>query len=188
MTRTSTDPASSRLFDHHHVWRLTDGTLAPAAALLADAARLTYGAFSAVIGIANGGRIPAACIAALLEAPLYDVRARHNLTDAVYTQATGQVGVDLASLPDGNRLHGQVLLIDDICGSGATLRTVHAALTATDADIHLVTATLCRNEGADFTPDLWLWNVRDWVTFPWETPHPYLTTDDLPLPARVQRG
>jgi hypothetical protein len=76
------------------------------AGLPADAARHTFGTLSAVVGIANGGRQPAARIAVLLETLLPIVGARHNPTDAPYTQSTARVEVDPASIPDADGLRG----------------------------------------------------------------------------------
>jgi hypoxanthine phosphoribosyltransferase len=174
-----------RVFDHTHLWRLSDSALDQAVTLLATAAATDFGRFASVIGVAEGGRIPATRIAAQLGIPIAIVRARHNPTDATYTPASGNVWCD----PDGLAPAGQVLVVDDICGSGATLRTVVTALTERSAPgARLVTATLCRNAGAATTPDLWVWDdLRDWVVFPWETQPPTGPTADLPMPTRARR-
>jgi hypoxanthine phosphoribosyltransferase len=79
-----------------------------------------------------------------------------------------------------------VLLVDDICGSGATFSTVSAVLNGLWKPTLLRTAVLCRNLGAGYTPDSWIWDVADWVCFPWE-PHPGQATQPLPLPVGVDR-
>ena len=43
-------------------------------------------------------------------------------------------------------------------------------------------AALCRNAGSAVIPDLWIWTVRDWVTFPWERVAPAPATTPLPFP------
>jgi hypoxanthine phosphoribosyltransferase len=107
---------------------------------------------------------------------MYQVAARHNPTDAVYTQATGRISLNLSALETalaGARLLGPVLLVDDICGTAATLDAVLPELTPHLAPGAVVrTAVLCRNTGAARDPDLWLWTVQDWVCFPWEPPPP----------------
>ncbi|MFD0432111.1 phosphoribosyltransferase [Streptomyces zhihengii] len=84
------------------------------------------GEVSIVIAVANGGTIPGAGLAGRLTVPRH-IHAKHNRTDAIHTQATGNVAV---AFPDGfpDALSGQVLLVDDICGSGATFDAVTAAL------------------------------------------------------------
>ncbi len=44
-----------------------------------------------------------------------------------------------------------------------------------------LTAVLCLNTGATARPDLWLWEVTDWVNFPWEHA-PETTVPLVPLP------
>lgn len=129
---------------------------------------------AATIGIANGGLAPARDIARQLLAPTYQVTARHNPTDAAYTQTTGIVTYDLGPLDlglSGRQLAGAVLVVDDICGSGATFTTLLPALAQRlghGAELH--TVALCRNAGSSINPDLWVWTVDDWVAFPWERP------------------
>jgi hypoxanthine phosphoribosyltransferase len=176
---------TARVFDRVHLWRLSEPALDQAVSLLAHAAATDFGPFTSVLGIAEGGRTPAIRIAAHLDIPVAIVRARHNPTDAAYTPASGQVWYDLDRLAPA----GQVLVVDDICGSGATLDTVVTALTERAApDTRLVTATLCRNAGATTTPDLWVWDdLRDWVVFPWETQPDDTLMTDLPTPTSVCR-
>src|SRR5262249_24585544 len=123
--------------------------------------------------------------AASLVVPAGPPLARHNDTDTVRLPATGRVRVDATSLPPGSR-RGRVLLVDDICGSGATLRTVSAVLSGVWKPTLLRTAVLCRNAGAGYQPGSWIWAVAAWVCFPWE-PHPGTATAPLALPVGVDR-
>jgi hypoxanthine phosphoribosyltransferase len=129
---------------------------------------------AATIGIANGGLAPARDIAQQLLVPTHQVTARHNPTDAPYTQATGIVTYDLGPFDTafpGRQPAGTVLIVDDICGSGATFITLLPALAhrlGPNAELH--TVALCRNAGSSINPDLWVWTVDDWVAFPWERP------------------
>ncbi|MGI5213820.1 phosphoribosyltransferase [Plantactinospora sp. CA-290183] len=137
-----------------------------------------------VVGIERGGRELAALVAELMAVPPGFVRARHNDSDEVEVQATGQVHVDIETierLPQADR----ILVVDDICGSGATLRAVTAAITGLRAPSAIRTAVLCRNAGADFAPDCWVWDVCDWVHFPWER-DAGRPTEPLPVPERVR--
>ncbi|MFJ9547874.1 phosphoribosyltransferase [Streptomyces erythrochromogenes] len=151
-----------------------------AAAIAAD------GKVSIVIAVANGGTIPGAGLAARLAVPLAHVHAKHNRTDAIHTQATGDVAV---AFPDGfpDALSGRVLLVDDICGSGATFTALTTALEPRlTPGAHIKTVALCRNEGADRAPDWAAYTVDDWVVFPWETPPAGIELVALPSPAPLK--
>ncbi|MGH3693468.1 MAG: phosphoribosyltransferase [Pseudonocardiaceae bacterium] len=174
MTGPYTAPA--RIFSHRRILELTPQEYLAAVRLLAEAAQRRHGPVSAVIGIANGGLPPAQALGQLLEVPVYRIDARHNPTDAPYTQATGHVIHNtrrLTSALAGRRLAGRILLVDDICGTGATFYTLRPAVhryLAPGATVH--TVALCRNIGGILDPDLWLWTVDDWVRFPWEPAPP----------------
>ncbi|MCI0690145.1 MAG: phosphoribosyltransferase domain-containing protein, partial [Sporichthyaceae bacterium] len=94
----------------------------------------------------------------------------------------------LSTALNGDLLGGQVLLVDDIYGTGATVDALRPALASHLAPTTLVrTVVLCRNVGATTDPDLWLWTVDDWVRFPWEPVPPGTSVvEDLPVPAVVQ--
>ncbi len=173
----------ARIFDRSHLWVASETGVADATHLVAAAASARHGPIAEVIGIAEGGRTPAAAIAAHLDVPVRIVQARHNPTPAPYTQATGWVSCDVDGIPAGG-LHGSVLLVDDICGTGATLAAVAGALAT--PGLRLISCVLCLNAGALITPDLWVWEVRDWVVFPWEAvPNTPLARVDLPIPTEV---
>ncbi len=183
--------APQRMFAHRRILRVTPDAYLMGMQLLAEAVRLRLGPATAVIGVANGGLPPAQALGKLLAAPVYQVDARHNSTDALYTQATGRVTYDvqrLASALAGRQLAERVLLVDDICGTGATFHALRPALAsylAAGATVH--TVVLCRNAGADRDPDLWLWTVDDWVRFPWEAALPSnAVVENLAVPGQVQ--
>lgn len=172
-------------------WRMSAEHATTAADMLADEANRRYGSsITAVIGIANGGIPPALAIADHLEVSEYHrVTARHNASDDTYMEATGRVSYDLGDLIRAlgdRRLTGTILLVDDICGSGATFEALRPAISAhTTPDAQLITVVLCRNAGADRSPDLWIWSVEDWVVFPWEQP-PLGPCRLLPTPEAVR--
>lgn len=169
----------ARVFDSTGVLRLDQGTLHVGIKVLAVA--LAVAPPDVVIGVARGGTRLAHNLAAHLSRPVVTVRASHNHDDAVRQQATGIVHLNVTAATDLD--HGlRVLLCDDIYGTGATLRAVSAALDALIAPRQIQTVTLCRNDGATDHPDLWLWDVRDWVVFPWEPPPPASQTRTLPPP------
>ncbi len=182
---------AARTFARRRILQVTPEAYLTAIRLLAQAAQLRHGPVTAVIGVAQGGLAPAQELGALLAAPVYRVDAQHNPTNALYTQASGHVSCDvrrLAATLAGRRLAGRMLLVDDICGTGATfhaLRPVLDAYLARGATIH--TAALCRNAGAVHDPDLWLWTVDDWVRFPWEPAPPTgMAVENLVVAGPVQ--
>ncbi|WP_052682167.1 phosphoribosyltransferase [Saccharothrix sp. ST-888] len=155
-----------------------------AARLLAESTIGAEPAVTAVIGIANGGVKPATVAADFLKVPLYVASARHNASDQPWQQATGQVTV---TLPDDlpPLFTRRVLLVDDIAGSGATFLAVAQALHGRlSAGAVLQTVALCRNAGCTDGPDRWIWDVDDWVVFPWEAPHSG-PVRAMPAPRRV---
>lgn len=174
----------ARVFDSTRVLRLDEDTLHAGIEVLA--ATLAVAPPDVVIGVARGATRLAHALAARLGRPVVMVRASHNHDDVVRQQATGIVNLDVTAATDLD--HGlRVLLCDDICGTGATLQAVSAALDALIAPRQIQTVTLCRNEGATEHPDLWLWDVRDWVVFPWEPTPPTNQTRALPPPCHARR-
>jgi uncharacterized protein len=175
-----------RVFEHRRLWQLTPTAYQAGTKILAEAALTRLGEIGTVIGIANGGRAPAYAIAAMAGAPVVAVSARHNADDATFTQATGRVRCDPALFHPLVNRPGPFLVVDDICGTGATLAAVTDTLASIAApEAAICTATLCRNRGATpGTPDLHVWDVADWVAFPWE-PVP-ATAHPTPLPAPTE--
>ena len=178
---------TGRVFNAEFAWLMSADQAAAAGTILASIAAARYGTLGLVAGVANGGPEPAAAIARSLHAPLAIIRARHNATSAIRVQATGQVHVESPELRPGV-VHGTVLVVDDIFGTGATLDAVISALAALAApETRLHTATLCRNAGTERRPDLTVWDdLQEWVVFPWEAPPPPGTPlRPLPAPRKV---
>jgi uncharacterized protein len=176
----------SRVFDGERLWRLDQPTCEVACRRIAATVARRFAPFHAVVAVARGGCVPASTVADALSLPVVTVRAQHNPSDAVRSLATGRVQIvapDLGTLPERPRL----LVVDDICGTGATLDTVAGMLRSLVRPSGLRTAALCRNVGSKLRPDLWVWDVRDWVAFPWEPP-PGESADALPPPAYVRFG
>ncbi|GAA4888750.1 hypothetical protein H7X46_23440 [Pseudonocardia sp. C8] len=193
MSTSIASSAPGRVFEHHRLWQLHTSVMLQACRLLATAAvqlttREHLDAVSAVIGIAHGGTTPARHIAARLGLQTHTVRASHNTTDAPYSPATGTVTCDLNSWQPSapTRLAGTVLVVDDICGSGATFTAVLDVLRPfAEPDTRFLTCALCRNRGAYTPPDLYCWDVADWVVFPWEDVPAGQPTTPLPYPNQV---
>jgi hypoxanthine phosphoribosyltransferase len=183
--------ARPRTFRHRRILRIPLDAYDRAIEVLADSVRQRHWTVTATIGIANGGLAPARGLSELLHIPSYHVNAKHNPTDATYTEATGTVAYDLSPLtnrPAADSLGGTVLVVDDICGTGATFATLLPELTAyLGTEVALRTVALCRNAGSTIAPDLWIWTVDDWVWFPWEpTLAAETTIEDLPIPSQVR--
>ncbi|MFJ6752505.1 phosphoribosyltransferase [Streptomyces sp. NPDC091266] len=160
---------TTRIFENRRVWQLTQAEFLTAACLIA-AQEAEY-APVAVLGIARGGVRLAEVVAEQLSVAAVVVRARHNAPVGIQQAATGRVLLDhehnedaLTGLPAASSL----LVVDDICGSGATLHAIAEMLAATVGPSGVRTAVLCRNEGSDYPLDSWGWDVADWVHFPWE--------------------
>ncbi|MFF8917447.1 phosphoribosyltransferase [Streptomyces sp. NPDC015032] len=160
---------TNRIFENRRIWRLTRDDFLAAACLIAD--QEAERAPAAVLGIARGGVRLAEIVAERLGVPAAVVRARHNEPEGIQQAATGRILLDhehnhdaLAALPASCPL----LVVDDICGSGATLHAVVDTLTTTVSPSAIRTVVLCRNEGSDYPLDSWGWDVADWVHFPWE--------------------
>jgi hypoxanthine phosphoribosyltransferase len=176
----------SRVFEHRRVWVMDQAVCEAGCALLAAAAARRFAPFDAVVGVARGGCRPAETVAANLGLPVVTVRAQHNRSEAVRSRANGYVEMeepDLGAL----RARPRLLVVDDVCGSGATLAAVVGLLRARLCPTGLRTAALCRNGGARTRPDVWVWDVRDWVVFPWEEP-PGEAAEPLPSPSFVRFG
>ncbi|MFI8281124.1 phosphoribosyltransferase [Streptomyces sp. NPDC085929] len=178
-------PTARRLFRGTGPFELTEPMLERVLDELA-AAIAPDGEVSIVLAVANGGTIPGAGLAGRLAVPLAHIQAKHNRTDAIHTQATGNVAV---AVPDGfpDALSGRVLLVDDICGSGATFAALTTALEPMlTAGGRVETVALCRNEGADRAPDWAAYTVDDWVVFPWEAPPAGIELVALPSPSPLK--
>ncbi|MGH3869132.1 MAG: phosphoribosyltransferase family protein [Pseudonocardiaceae bacterium] len=176
-------PVAKRVFQGRRTWRLSEDALAGAVRLIAGPERRFRP--DVVIGLARGGLLPARAIAAELGVRFAEVAARHNASDAIGVQATGEVTLDEQQLAEAVGAAQTVLLVDDICGSGATLSAVTAALE--QAAVPAVrTAVLCRNGGATFPVDAWVYDVDDWVRFFWEDTADGANDTLLPIPHHLR--
>lgn len=180
MGGVTTSSHGARVFEGKRVWAMSQDAFLGAAALIAAHEKDT--APELVVGLARGGVPLAREAARILGIPAVEIRARHNISDLVGIQATGEVEVDETALLAAIVGVQRVVIVDDICGSGATLQAVGALLSG--AGVSARTAVLCRNEGADFPLDCWVWSIADWVVFPWEDQPPSHSTA-LPHPRQV---
>jgi hypoxanthine phosphoribosyltransferase len=169
--------APGRVFERKRTWQLDRAAFAAAAALIAGAERPHQPQL--IIGIDRGGRDLAAALSRHLDVPALMISARHNASDEINLAATA-VTVDVG--PVGERAASSRLLVaDDIAGSGQTLAMATDLLTRQRGAASVRTAVLCRNAGSTVVPDTWVWDVADWVVFPWEPP-PGDPSEPLPFP------
>lgn len=170
-------------FTRQRLWRLTSDAFQAATRLLAQAARDHLGEVRLVVGVGTGASLPAYAIGTQVDARVVIVTAKHD--------TSGEIACDLGSLQALSRvepLTGPFLVVDDICGSGATLTAVTAALRSLAEPRSVIrTAALCRHTDAeDGVPDLYVWNVANWVVFPWEYPPAKQPASPRPLPTQVR--
>jgi uncharacterized protein len=176
-------PGLARAFDHERIWRLTTDVFERGAGMLASSEPVP----AAVVGVARGGIPLAQFLGRYYRVPVLQITARHNRSDDVYAAATGIIklaeeGISANGLTSGR----DVLIADDICGTGATLRAVLPAIEARLRPSTLRVTVLCRNAAASVWPDSWLWDTRDWVVFPWDAAVSE-PTEPLTLPHAVHR-
>lgn len=167
----------ARVFERERIWRLTEHEFAAAVTLIGASEPVP----DVVIGIARGGVPLARRLAEHYGVPVAALMARHNHSDELYVAATGRV--ELPQEPDADlaaHRGARLLLVDDICGTGATYRAAVPWLHQHLAPASVRTAVLCRSQASAFTPDTWVWSTLDWVVFPWNDPAP--TTEDLIVP------
>jgi uncharacterized protein len=161
------EPVVQRVFARQRIWLLEEAVFARAAALLGRYEPRP----DLVVGIARGGMPLAHRLSEHFGVAVLELAVRHNKSDEIYLPATGDVELPdppsaLGRIPAGRRL----LVADDICGTGATLKAVLPWLGEHLRPSALRAVVLCRSEAAHFTPDTWLWDTRDWVVFPWNEP------------------
>jgi hypothetical protein len=114
-----------------------------------------------VVGIAKAGVIPGAVVASILQCDFYSlkisrdlgrerVRARPKIFSAAPKEAQGK----------------RVLIVDEICTSGETLRLALNALRQVGPS-ELMTATSLIKHGG-YRPDFWALETDATVIFPWD--------------------
>jgi len=109
-----------------------------------------------VVGIANAGVIPGAVIAAILRVDFASValtRRREGLAPALVSRPSLS--------PKGHR----VLLVDETCDSGDTMRLA-ASVMREEGATEVRTAVSFRT--ASFRPDYWALQTPDFIILPWD--------------------
>lgn len=116
---------------------------------------------NAIIGLARGGLMPAVILSHLLEVKMFPVSYSSKMGQGEYKGYENT----LPSFPS----EWNILIVDDICDSGYTMREVNNHYRECG---HVVrTATLYYKDGSVIKPDyLWQSIPKDasWIEFPWE--------------------
>ncbi|MEM3737017.1 MAG: phosphoribosyltransferase family protein [Candidatus Bathyarchaeia archaeon] len=113
-----------------------------------------------VVGILKGGMIPAVIISNILRKPLLALGVHHPCE---YVSRGVQIYQNLRRELLAGR---KVLLVDDICDTGETLRAAKEHVEGLGGKVE--TAVLQKRHGSTFTPDYWVEEVWGWVVYPWE--------------------
>lgn len=114
-----------------------------------------------VVGIAKAGVIPGAVVASILRCDFYSLKISRDL-GAERVRARPRI---LSSAPDEAR-GKRVLIVDEICTSGETLRLALNALRQVQP-AELSTATSLVKHGG-YRPDYWALETDATVVFPWD--------------------
>lgn len=120
-----------------------------------------------VIGIANGGLIPATLIAKKLNLKTLSVGMSSYKDKAQLDKVT--VWSDINKISNMFDDYGTCLIVDDICDSGKTFHCLKSYY-LTEAEITADTASLAVKPKSTFTPDYYsiIIDSDTWIKFPWE--------------------
>ena len=134
--------------------------------------------FSCIIGVANGGMIPATLLAKELKVnKLLSCNLKSYQEDKPREGAHSQVDiVKTISFPDWRELReeNRVLIIDDLVDTGLTLKQIkqfNNIINHGQPEKNWVFATLYTKPKSDFKPDHVVreFDNDEWIVFPWET-------------------
>lgn len=114
-----------------------------------------------VVGIAAAGVIPGAVIAAMLQTEFYSIKITRRPSDAGVRERP-----EVLSAAPPQLAGRRVLLVDEICDSGETMRMALAAVRDVGpAEVRTATS-LVRKGG--WKPDYYALEGEDVVIFPWD--------------------
>lgn len=117
--------------------------------------------FDCVAGLSRGGLIPATIISHLLGLPLVCLEYSSKIGKGNNKNHNNALPV----IP-----HGLVLIVDDICDTGHTLKEIKQYYERTNG-IYSFVLYYKKLIIPNFHPDFSAWNVPEgsgWITFPWE--------------------
>ncbi len=126
-----------------------------------ELAERVKGKVDVVVGILRGGYFPAHMIAETLGLEVYVIRYKSYVK-------TRKVGKPILVLPLIGDVSGKrVLLVDDICDTGDTIKAAKELLKQYNpSDVKV--ATLFIKPSCEEVPEFWIEKSDEWVEFPWE--------------------
>lgn len=110
-----------------------------------------------IVGIAEGGTVPASLLAHQLTLPLYMMRINYRAVDNSPQRPAPELLAEMPILPDG----GHILLVDDVSVSGKTLALARGLLHGYE----VITFTLKGRADYVLFPE-----ITACVNWPWKIP------------------
>lgn len=128
-----------------------------------------------IIGIAKGGLVPCVTLSHILEIQQFGaIYIRHNQSSSPFPCRDG---AELFWSYVGRSRGLNVLIVDDIIGTGETLRLA-TEIIQSDGPKSIITASLVVNRNGGQSPDFCGIEVDDWILFPWESRESALKRSD----------
>lgn len=120
---------------------------------------------TALVAIARGGLVPAVVLAHHLKIYNFSVIAMtRNQSNEMYSDRQPPlITAELQIVLEGQ----DVLIVDDIVGEGETMLMAKNQIMQYNPR-SIQTLALAVNQGSTFKPDFFIFEVDDWVIFPWE--------------------
>ena len=117
-----------------------------------------------IIGITTGGLIPLYFLARKLG------NMRNILTISANTYDKNKIGdLKILYMPKVDLKNKKILLVDDISGTGNTLKNISNLIVEKYKVQELKTSTIAIIKGSLFLPDFYAFEESgDWVVFPWD--------------------
>ena len=113
-----------------------------------------------VVGIATAGVVPAAAVAAMLDRPFHSMLVSRRYQAESVRERPAVFGAAPAEVRDK-----RVLVVDETCGSGETLRlAIAAVLDAGAADVRSAVSF----KTGDFQPDFFGLETESTIVLPWD--------------------
>lgn len=125
--------------------------------------------YDAIIGLSRGGLVPAVCLSNIMDIPLIPVQ--YSSKRGAGNDKNHANVVPIMSDITGKQSQHTLLIVDDICDTGYTLKEVCGELRAQGHEV--VTATIHYKSGAVITPDVYIEHLdpdSPWIVYPWEKP------------------
>jgi len=116
-----------------------------------------------VVGVATAGVVPGAAVAAILDVPFHSILVTRRGAPAAAAVGRATPAVFGAAPPEARG--ARVLVVDETCDSGDTMRLAVGALV--NAGATEVRTAVCFSRGA-YTPDFHALATRSPIVLPWD--------------------